>query len=291
MFCSTIIATINHPRLSDAVCSVLDQEFSGDDFEVIVVNDSGQPLPEMEWMYSERVRLVTTQKRERSAARNTGAAIAKGKYLNFLDQDDRLLPGSLQAFWELDRDTDATWLYGGYQLVDDDDKFLSLLQPKTGQDFFLLSVIGESIPLGASLLSEALFFSAGAFDPKFVIAEDRDLSKRMAFIGTIARTSAVVASFRVGREGSTGDWSKFSFFEELSREKILNRQSVFSRLYKLAQSNSYYHGRVSRELLASLVWNCRHGNVFLAMSRFVSFLAFTGLCVASGEYWRGLKRL
>ena len=45
MFCSTIIPTIGRPSLSRAVCSVLDQEFSHDDFEVIVVSDSRKPLP------------------------------------------------------------------------------------------------------------------------------------------------------------------------------------------------------------------------------------------------------
>jgi glycosyltransferase involved in cell wall biosynthesis len=83
-FCSTIIPTINRSTLSRAVYSVLDQAFTGADFEVIVVNDSGQPLPDMDWQHSERVRVITTQRRERSVARNTGAAIARGKYLHFL---------------------------------------------------------------------------------------------------------------------------------------------------------------------------------------------------------------
>ena len=46
MFSSTVIPTVNRPTLSRAVRSVLQQNFTADDFEVIVVNDSGQPLPE-----------------------------------------------------------------------------------------------------------------------------------------------------------------------------------------------------------------------------------------------------
>ena len=49
------------------------------DFEVIVVNDSGQPLPDMDWQHCPRVRVIDTNRRERSVARNTGAAIAQGK--------------------------------------------------------------------------------------------------------------------------------------------------------------------------------------------------------------------
>jgi hypothetical protein len=45
MFSSTVIPTIGRPTLDRAVRSVLDQGFSADDFEVIVVNDSGERLP------------------------------------------------------------------------------------------------------------------------------------------------------------------------------------------------------------------------------------------------------
>src|SRR4030067_3850837 len=103
MFCSTVIPAIGRPTLSRAVHSVLDQSFTADDFEVIVVNDSGAPLAEADWQNSERVRTMHTNRRERGVARNTGAAIAKGGYLHFLDDDDVLLPGALQAFWEFDQ--------------------------------------------------------------------------------------------------------------------------------------------------------------------------------------------
>ena len=62
----------------------------------------GQLLPDMDWQHSEQVRVLNTNRRERSVARNTGAAVAKGKYLHFLDDDDILLPGALEAFWSLD---------------------------------------------------------------------------------------------------------------------------------------------------------------------------------------------
>ncbi len=126
MFCSTVIPTIARSTLSRAVQSVLDQSFSADDFEVIVVNDSGRPLPPAEWHQSPRVRIIDTQRRERCVARNTGAAIAKGQFLHFLDDDDWLLPGALQAFWDLAQSSNAAWLYGGCEVVDNDGSRLSV---------------------------------------------------------------------------------------------------------------------------------------------------------------------
>src|SRR5689334_17368690 len=96
---STIIPTIGRATLSQAVQSVIDQQCANVEFEIIVVNDSGQPLPKMSWMEAPTVQILNTNHWERSVARNAGAAIARGKYLHFLDDDDLLLPNAFTLFW------------------------------------------------------------------------------------------------------------------------------------------------------------------------------------------------
>src|SRR5262245_17611149 len=100
MFSSTIIPTVGRHTLARAVNSVLSQNFDKDDFEVIVVNDSGQSLRQQDWQSSNRVKVINTNRRERSVARNAGASIARGKYLHFLDDDDWLFPDALCHFWQ-----------------------------------------------------------------------------------------------------------------------------------------------------------------------------------------------
>ena len=80
---STIIPTVGRATLSHAVQSVIDQQLYGEEVEIIVVNDSGQPLPKMSWMDAPNLQIIDTNHRERSVARNAGAAIARGKYLHF----------------------------------------------------------------------------------------------------------------------------------------------------------------------------------------------------------------
>lgn len=53
-----------------------------------MVNDSGRSLPYMDWQNSPHVQIIEANQHERSVARNTGAAIARGIYLHFLDDDD-----------------------------------------------------------------------------------------------------------------------------------------------------------------------------------------------------------
>jgi glycosyltransferase involved in cell wall biosynthesis len=105
MFVSTVIPTVGRSTLDIAVKSVLDQKIIDDTNEIIVVNDSGKPLPYAEWMESDRVRVIDTNHNERSVARNTGAAIAKGDYLHFLDDDDWILPGSFTYLKRLTKKT------------------------------------------------------------------------------------------------------------------------------------------------------------------------------------------
>lgn len=290
IFCSTIIPTINRSTLSRAVNSVLDQKLSFADFEVIVVNDSGQPLPDMDWQHDERVKIVNTNQRERSVARNTGAAIAHGKYLHFLDDDDYLLPGAIETFWALDQEGEAVWLYGSYQTVDNKGNLVDEFHPNIEGNIFALLVSGESIPFQVSLLRGDQLFPAGGFDSNPVLTgvEDRDLGRRIALRGSVAYSPSIVAKIRIGEESSSTDWNVIIEGDRWGREKVLNEQNAIPRLRESATS-SYLYGRVCRAYLASMVWNIKKNNLFTAISRAFAGLTFSGWYVGSKNFWHGLR--
>jgi glycosyltransferase involved in cell wall biosynthesis len=288
IFCSTIIPTVNRVTLSRAVCSILDQGFSESGSEVIVVNDSGNPLPDMEWMHSEWVHVIDTNRHERSAARNTGASVAKGKYLHFLDDDDIFLPGAMKAFWLHSQTSQAGWLFGGWQTTDNDGNLVNEFQPNLNGNIFSLLVAGEGLPLQASIVLSDHFFKAGAFDPTIIGVEDRDLGRRMALVGDIAYVPTVVARIRIGEVGSTTNWAILAEDDRWGREKALSAPNAFNRLRASANSN-YLRGRVSRAYFASMVWNLQRKNGFMAASRLLSALLFAGLWAFSPEFWRGLR--
>lgn len=290
-FCSTIIPTINRATLSRAVYSVLDQDFTAANFEVIVVNDSGQPLPDVAWQRSERVQVVNTNHRERSVARNTGAAIARGKYLHFLDDDDTLLPGALDALWELTRRAGPTaWLIGAWRSVDNEGRPIHDFQSEMCGDILAPLVCGEGLPLQASLVGADEFFAVGAFDPDPTLlgVEDRDLGRRLAFSRDVARTPVLVAQIRAGREGSSTNWASIAEGDRWGREKLLRTYDAFSRLCSSTRS-VYWRGRVSRAYFASMAWNLKRGRLLTAVIRACAGVAFMNLHVFSSDYWRGLR--
>src|SRR5215211_9350661 len=93
---SVVIPCYNQAHfLGEAIESVLSQSYRN--FEILVVDDgSTDNTSEVASRY-ERVRIVRQENRGLSGARNRGLREAKGEYVVFLDADDRLLPGALEA--------------------------------------------------------------------------------------------------------------------------------------------------------------------------------------------------
>ena len=292
MFCSTVIPTIGRPELARAVRSVLEQNLTIDDFEVIVVNDSGRPLPEADWQYSERVRVLNTNQRERSVARNAGSAIAKGKYLHFLDDDDWLLPDALEKFWTLAQTRDADWLYGSSQLVDRQGKSLIQLHHGMNGNCFIQMMAGEWLPLQSSLIDSRKFFDVGGFNPFIPGAEDIDLSRRIALHVNFAGMPEMVACIGMGIENSSTNYVRALHDARWARERILDEPGAFVQMRASANSSDWY-GRIVRVYSTSAVWNLQRKNVFTTASRII--FSLTGLILAgyhtlSKDFWQSVLK-
>ena len=89
---SIIVPTFNRGELlRQAVDSALRQTFT--DFEVVVVNDGGDPVEEFA---DPRVHVVRRPSSGgAAAARNAGLDYARGRYVTFLDDDDEFTPDRL----------------------------------------------------------------------------------------------------------------------------------------------------------------------------------------------------
>ncbi|MBE2199770.1 MAG: glycosyltransferase family 2 protein [Anaerolinea sp.] len=298
MFCSTIIPTIGRLSLSRTVTSILQQSLpDGGSFEVIVVNDSGAPLPPADWQQSPQVRLIHTNRRERSMARNTGAAAANGRFLHFIDDDDWLEPGALQHFWHLAQHSDAAWLYGSSQLVDRQARPLIQLHHQISGNCFLQAMAGEWIPLQASFIKSEVFFASGGFNPLLSGPEDIDLLRRIALRHELAGTGNVVANIVRGEVGSATDYDRHPEQSRWAREQILDESGAFARMRQSSclQTGDVpaWRGRVARIYFTSTIWNLQRRRFWIALSRaawgLVAFVQ-TGPHLFSGVFWRAFSR-
>jgi len=93
---SVVVPVYNRAHLLErALSSVLDQSFQ--DFEIVVVDDGSRDDPQsvIEAIGDSRIRFVRQENRGGGAARNAGIDMARGRYIAFLDSDDRFLPHHL----------------------------------------------------------------------------------------------------------------------------------------------------------------------------------------------------
>ena len=277
--------------------SVLDQDV-GAGCEVVVVNDSGRPLPQADWHSSPRVKVVATNRRERSFARNTGAAMASGEYLHFLDDDDWLLPGALKAFHTLAAETGGAWLMGAFRFVDDDGRTIRDCHPDYAGNCFIRTMVGEWLPLQASLIRADVFFPLGGFAPLESLLggdEDVDLARLVTLRHDVRVVDRLVAAIRRGYASSTTRYDNLVEQSRQSRDKVLGLPGAFSRLHHSAHAQrsgvAYWHGRLVTCYLGSLRWNLRRGRFFTAASRGSYALAGLALCsrhIFSRSLWSGL---
>jgi hypothetical protein len=290
IFCSTIIPTVGRESLTKAVESVLRQKLAHERFEVIVVNDSGAPLPKARWQLADQVQIINTVQRERSVARNTGAAIAKGRYLHFLDDDDWLAPGAFKHFWTLSQTNQAKWLYGNTQIVDRELVPNIRLHHHLEGNCFVQFMAGEWIPLQASFIDAQTFFEVGGFNPLLAGPEDIDLLRRISLMGEVAETDHIVAHVVRGETGSTTDYGKHQKASRWAREIILERSHVFSRLRSSAGTPAW-KGRMARIYLTSVVQNLWQRRLLTAASRLcfgLLSMLLAGAGALSKDYWKAV---
>ena len=300
MLCSTIIPTIGRASLTVAIQSVLDQGLGPHDFEIIVINDSGNPLPEADWQKSGQIIIINTNRRNRSVARNVGAAASRGKYLHFLDDDDWMLPGAFAALLDVAEKSKAAWIHGAFRMVDNSGVTVAELFPDETGNCSIQMMAWEWLPLQTSLITSDAFFAVDGFASLPSLGggfEDVHLSRQISLFHDMARTEKIVTTIRIGDVSSTTNYSTMFEQNRHSREKTIGAPQAFRRLITSAKSNpsrsDYWFGKVIYYYMASMKWNLQNRQFFTAASRgthILSGFALAGPRLLSSDFWRGVIR-
>ena len=193
---SVIIPVYNrHAAVREAIDSVLGQTFA--DYELIVVDDgSTDGTPEIEREYRGALRYVGRDHRGVSAARNAGAGASSGRWLAFLDSDDRWLPEKLsrQALYIRQHpdvgihQTEEEWIRKGRRVNP------KLKHAKREGRIFIDSLELCLISPSAAVLSRDFFERYGPFDEDLPACEDYDLWLRVTkdeFVGLVPEIQVV----------------------------------------------------------------------------------------------------
>jgi glycosyltransferase involved in cell wall biosynthesis len=191
-----------------AIDSVLDQTWK--DWELIVINDgSVDDTAAIVRSYADaRIRLMEQPNQGVSSARNRGLDVATGQYVAFLDADDRLPTGSLEARAHiLERDPLVHFVDGVVMAWKPPDATLRTIHAPChrGPVFERLVAMDGGIFFGPSWMIRRSIIGTARLPSHFTHAEDLAFYMTIARQGIYATTSEQVLHYRVGHTSAMSD--------------------------------------------------------------------------------------
>lgn len=186
---SIIIPTYNCEEfIAEAIDSVLEQTYMNK--EIIVIDDgSSDNTKEVLKKYEGQIIYLYQSNHGVAVARNKGITQSSGKYISFLDSDNKWMPNLLaDSIRLLEEDTYIGLVHSGKIRISEDGTIIErYIQPKnlkhlSGKIFKNLLLRKASINLSSVVVRKSCLMKVGVFDTHLskIGCEDRDLLIRIA---------------------------------------------------------------------------------------------------------------
>jgi glycosyltransferase involved in cell wall biosynthesis len=258
---SVIIPAYNAAQyLGQAVESVLSQTFS--DFEIILVDDGSTDNTKdvVNSFADNRLRYIYQVNKGRTGARNTGIYHATGKYVAFLDSDDRYLPQKLELQAKhLNSTPELDFVASGHTFIDEAGIPLHSSRPWTVRPLLTLDtwLLGCPAIVNAILVRREWLLKLNGFDEKLQRAEDWDLWLRLAHARcNMDWIKEIVCCYRMHsgqsvrdavlqKEGMIAVLDKFYSRDDLSEKVIASKQYYYAQAFLRAAGREYGTGQVA----------------------------------------------
>ncbi len=234
---SVVIPTHNRPdRLRRAIDSVLQQTYQ--DFQIIVVNDGATSVEAVvaDMNKDGHITLVTHDRnRGLAASRNTGIRQATGKYVCYLDDDDRFLPDHLETLVTALESSDYKVAYTNAWRVHERETGGTVTEvgrdcPYSYEFNPHRLLVSNYIPVLCFMHARVCLAEAGTFDESLFVHEDWDLWIRMATRYPFLHIAKTTAEFSWRMDGSTmSSQSRRAFFR--TTEIIYRKYAPYAALY------------------------------------------------------------
>jgi len=178
-FLSIIVPVYNvESYLSKCLDSILDQNISADEYEIIVVIDGATDNSlKIANTYAEKnshIQVICQRNQGLGAARNTGIQVADGKYLLFVDSDDYLNSMSLKDILFYIEQQALEVLRFNYESVDEE----GMIIPKRKNSLHSI-LYSEKIVSGKYFLSNQLGWACYVW--QFIVRKDFIINNKLLF--------------------------------------------------------------------------------------------------------------
>ncbi len=247
---SVVMPCYNAERwIADAIESVLSQTFPY--IELIVIDDgSTDQSLEIVKRYGKRIKWESGQNKGGNTARNRGFDISSGKYIQYLDADDYLLPEKLERQVDYLEKTGADAVYGDWRHqhhLPDGTSFLESIQVPGMQDDILESLLaGWWVASLALLIKREMIIHCGGWDKKLRAGQDRDFFISMGINGAnVVYQPGCYSIYRRYGNTTTSTSDRLLWLENHSlllekAENTLSSSNKLSAQYREALARGYF---------------------------------------------------
>lgn len=240
MLFSVIIPTYNRKSfLRLAIESVLNQSFS--DFELIIVDDgSTDGTKILVASYNDkRIKYFYQKRKGPAAARNTGINNAKGKFICFLDSDDRFRPEKLEKTKEYINEYPDSKIFHTEELWYRNSRYLAQKKEHKKPQGLIFENALKICCLSPSTacIKREVFKRVGIFDQDFKVCEDYEFWLR----ATLKYPVRLIPLYLTIKEGG--------HYDQQSRKKGLDKFR-FLAIYKIIKNR-----RLSKPYLKAALKN------------------------------------
>jgi glycosyltransferase involved in cell wall biosynthesis len=266
---SIIIPTYNRSNLLRlTIESVLAQTYPN--IEIIVVDDdSTDDTAAVIEQYAGRVIYIKQANQGASVARNTGFQAASGEYINFLDDDDLLMPTKIERQVQvLDSHPEIGLVHCGYYHIDADGKPLDKVCMLPAGEVLKELVQYCFLLIHTPLIRHQCLDQVGLFDDELDCHEDWDLWLRIAQAGyQFACVQEPLCAYRVQQDSKMANLAKVEQGAFTVLDKVFaNPRLPADVLAVKAQAYGNTHLWISWSYYVSGRWNDGQRNLAKALT-------------------------
>lgn len=279
---TAVITTFNRKDfLRQALSSVLEQTYN--QIQIIVMDNSSSDGTQeyMRQIRDTRIHYIRHEAIGIAEQRNLGIKHASGKYVGFLDDDDRWLPDKIQlqmaAFKNSTRET--ALVYGGFEFYDDEGKKWGANTQKIMKDYYNNLLWARDPFTGSAsnpLLKKESVLAVGGYNERIKVGEDWELYLRLAFKYPLIKIPRKLLEIRQHTGRRLGDQLKSALktetyvYRQHSRHMSRALRSRYDQRIggKLIRLSKRKYGRV-------MLKNAIKNNQFNLMAWFQLILSYT----------------